>query len=423
MTSKLRVLYAPRNIAGQPTEWAAALRREGVDAKVWSYGDAAFGLPVDREWDQDRLLADPMYRWQALDEAVRGFDVFHFQYGRSLIDAHEPVMPELWDLPLLRSLGKRVYMHWHGSDVRLPSVHAEREADSYLAGSSVDEDAIRARISIARRYCDAVFVSTAGLPDYVPDAELVPLALDVAAWRTTRGAEPAVPVVAHIPSRRSTKGSDLVDSALRPLHDEGVIAYRPLSGLTREQVKAEFAGADIVVDSLTIGDHGLVSCEAMASGAIAVAHIHDRVRAREAMPGAKVEECPIVEATGSNLAEVVRKLASDPGERARIREAGLVWVNQRHDSVVVAQQLLDAYNRPRGRVVSAYPDWPESVGKSRVVALESEVERLRTLLGEGPVAGAVPPMTRRDRLEARPGLHLAVRRADRIYRKLRAKLR
>lgn len=127
--SRLRVLYAPRDIAGQPGEWAAALRREGVDAQVWSFGEPAFGLRPDRVWDQDRLLADPLYRWQALDEAVKSFDVFHFQYGRGLIDAREPVLPELWDLPLLRSLGKRVYMHWHGSDVRLPSVHAEREPD------------------------------------------------------------------------------------------------------------------------------------------------------------------------------------------------------------------------------------------------------------------------------------------------------
>lgn len=419
--SKLRVLYAPRDIAGQPSEWAAALRRQGVDAQVWSFGEAAFGLRPDRVWDQDRLLADPLYRWQVLDEAVRSFDVFHFQYGRGLIDAKEPVLPELWDLPLLRSLGKRVYMHWHGSDVRLPSVHVQREPDSYLADATVDEDAIRARISIARRYCDAVFVSTAGLPDYVPDAELLPLALDVAAWKTTRGAEPAVPIVVHMPSRRSTKGSDLVDAALRPLHEEGVIVYRPLSGLSRDQVKDEFKKADIVVDSLTIGDHGLVSCEAMASGAIAVAHVHERVRAREAMPGFAVEECPIVEATGTTLGEVVRKLAADPGERARVRAEGLTWVAQRHDSAVVARQLLEAYQRPRGRVVSAYPEWPESTGKARVRELEAEIERLRAQLGTD--GAPVPRLSRRDRLEAKPGLHLAVRRADRAYRGLRKRLK
>jgi glycosyltransferase involved in cell wall biosynthesis len=422
--SKLRVLFAPRDIAGQPSEWAAALRRDGVDARVWSFGEPAFGLRPDRVWDQDRLLADPLYRWQVLDEAIKGFDVFHFQYGRSLIDAREPGLPELWDLPLLRSLGKRVYMHWHGSDVRLPSVHAEREPDSYLAGATVDEDAILAKVSVARRYCDAMFVSTAGLLDYVPDAELVPLALDVTAWRTPRGAEPAVPVVVHMPSRRSTKGSDLVDAALRPLHDEGVVVYRPLSGLTREQVKAEFAHADIVIDSLTIGDHGVVSCEAMASGAVAVAHVHERVRAREAMPGAAVEECPIVEATGATLGEAVRKLAADPAERARLRDVGQAWVAQRHDSKVVAKQLLAAYRRPQGQVVSAYPEWPESTGKARVKALEAEIERLRAQLG--PAAGGVqpvPPQGRREKLEARPGLHLAVRRADRLYRKLRKRLR
>lgn len=277
---RLRVLFAPRNIAGQPTEWAAALKELGHHAEVWSFGEAAFGIPVDRVFDQDRLLADPLYRWQVLDDAVRGFDVFHFQYGRSLLNAHEPELPELWDLPLLRSLGKRVFMHWHGSDVRLKSKHMEREGpDSYLADATVDEDAILARVSICRRFCDRMFVSTPGLLDYVPDARHIPLAIDAAAWATERGPEPDKPVVVHIPSKRATKGSHHVDAALIPLHEQGVIEYRALSGLTREQVKAEFRRADMVVDSMTIGDHGLVAVEAMACGAVALAHVHERNRA------------------------------------------------------------------------------------------------------------------------------------------------
>jgi hypothetical protein len=112
------------------------------------------------------------------------------------------VLPALWDLPLLKFLGKRVLMHYRGSDVRLPSVHKEREPDSYFNAvpGAVDEHAIQQRVSIARRHCDALLVSTPGLIDYVNDALLVPHTLDLDAWSHDRPAEPAVPVVVHAPS-------------------------------------------------------------------------------------------------------------------------------------------------------------------------------------------------------------------------------
>ena len=397
--SRLRVLFAPRNIAAQPLEWATALRAAGHHAQVWSFGETAFGLPVDRVWDADRLLADPAYRWQVLTEAVDSFDVLHFQYGRSLLNAHEPTLPELWDLPLLRSLGKRVFMHWHGSDVRLRSLHMEREGpDSYLAAAVVDEDAINARVSVCRRFCQRMFVSTPGLLDYVPDGVHIPLALDTAAWATQRGPEPAVPVVAHIPSRRATKGSHHVDAALRPLHEEGLIEYRPLSGLTREQVRSEFGRADLVVDSMTIGDHGLVAVEAMAAGAVALAHVHERNRARS---GAT----PVVEVVPATLAEVVRSLAGDREERARLRKAGVAWAAEHHDRKVVADRLLDHYRAAAtpNPVPAGYPQWPRTAGDGRLRALEAEIEQLRT-------TGRPSGPSLRDRVEANPRLHLLVRR-------------
>lgn len=413
----LRVLYAPRDIAGQPGTWARGIRALGVEAEVWSFGEPAFGLVPDRVWDADRLLADPAYRWDVLDRAVRGFDVFHFQYGRSLLNAHEPLLPALWDLPLLRSLGKKVFMHWHGSDVRLRSVHMAREPDSYLKDAVVDEPRIHALVEIARRHCDRMFVSTPGLLDYVPDAELVPLAIDAAAWATDRGPEPEVPVVVHLPSKRATKGSHLVDAALRPLHDAGIVEYRPLSGLTHSQVKDAFRRADLVVDSLTIGDHGMVAVEAMACGAIALGHVHERNRAR--VPG-----CPVVEATGADLGDVVRGLAADPDRRARLRGESAAWAAKRHDAARVSGQLLDAYLAPPVKVVGDRPDWAVVEGRGRLVALDAEVSRLRQALGRhGSVADTVPPRTLRDRVEEHPRLHLLLRRADGVRRHARVKMR
>jgi len=367
-----RVLYAPRNIAGQATEYAAAVRPLGFAAEVWSYGDPAFDFGADRVLDRERLLTDPRHRWDVVDEAVRRFDVFHFQYGRSLLDPQAPGLPDLWDLPLLKSLGKRVVMHFRGSDVRLRSVHLAREPHSYfrLADAPCDEPRIAARIAVCRRYCDRMFVSTPGLLDYVPDATWVPHVVDATALATPRGPEPAVPVVVHVPSSRATKGSDVVDPALRGLDGEGVIRYRPLSGLSRAGLLAALRSADVVVDSLTIGDHGLTAVEAMATGAVAVAHVHPRNRDRN--PGV-----PVVEATVEDLAEVVRGLAGDPARRAALRELGRAWVAARHDRPVVGALLAEAYRAPPTRPALGPIDWPRSDAQRRVAELEAEVERLR----------------------------------------------
>jgi hypothetical protein len=85
------------------------------------------GFDADRVLEKSRLVGDPQYRWSVLEEAVRRFDTFHFQYSRSLLFPPEAGLPDLWALPLLKSLGKRVFMHFRGSDVRLRSVHLARE--------------------------------------------------------------------------------------------------------------------------------------------------------------------------------------------------------------------------------------------------------------------------------------------------------
>lgn len=400
MTAR-RVLYAPRNISGQPTEYAEGVRPLGYDGEVWSYGPVAYGYQVDRMVDPDVYLADPRARWVVLDAAVRGFDIYHFQYARSLLTPLGDAGPELWDLPLLKSLGKKVFMHFRGSDVRLRSVHIQREPDSYFltAGIPCDESAILARVAIARRFCDALFVSTPGLLDYVPDAVWIPHAIDPVAWERPPRPEPRIPVVLHAPSRRGTKGSDIVDDVLRDLDRRGVCRYRPVSGLDRPALKAAMQDADLVVDSIGIGDHGMVSVEAMAAGAIPLAHIHERNRARN--PGV-----PVVEATAASLGAVVQELASSPARRAELREHCRFWVCARHDRRVVGRRLAEFYSRPARQPDLKHPEWPRGADVQRVARLEEEVAQLRAhvarrdLQGVGHLGRGLPAFVV-DRLLAR----------------------
>lgn len=410
MSGDRRVLYAPRNISGQASEYVAGIRRHGWDGEVWSYGPPAFGFHADKVVDKGRWITDARYRWDIFDEAVRRFDVFHFQYASSLLIPRGQAAPDLWDIVFLKSLGKKVFMHFRGSDVRLRSMHLAREPDSYFRSADIpcDEPRILGKIEICRRFCDDLFVSTPGLLDYVPEATWIPHALDPAAWECRRPPERAVPVVLHIPSRRGTKSSDRVDEVLSRLHEEGVVVYRALHGLTRAELKAALQNGDIVVDSIGIGDHGLISVEAMATGAIAVAHLHERARARN--PGV-----PVVEASAGTLREVISSLAASPGERERLRDVGRSWVRDHHDRVQIGRALVDRYERPIRDPDLSYPQWPRSETRERVLELERALERERHH-GAASTRRDTPRDTRRDtrplkrRLRERAARNLVLRR-------------
>lgn len=369
--------------------YARCVRDAGHVAEVWSYGPPAFDFGADMVVDVGRYRSDASYRWDLLDRAVREFDVFHFFYGRSLLDPDLPDFPPLLDLPLLKSLDKKLIMNYRGSDVRLRSVHLQREPDSYMRDPAVvcDEERILADISVARRYCDALLVSTPGLIDYVPDAMWLPHVVDVDWWAGGERSEPTRPRVAHMPSRRGTKASDVVDAVANDLARRGVIEYVPLTGLDRTGIRDAFRSVDIVVDSLTIGDHGLVSVEAMAAGAIAVAHVHERNRERN--PGV-----PVVEATVHDLGSVLEDLANDVERRAEIRRASAGWVRSVHSMEAVGPTLIDLYRRPVRRSGLSEPSFPVVAGSARVRSLEAEVESLRATAKAG---GRLQSRGRRER--------------------------
>ena len=161
---KRKVLLAPRNISNQAIAYKQALSGTQYEAEVWSFGEPAFGFTSDRVFDEERLVFDLQYRTEMFSEAVRRFDIFHFQFSRSLLPVREE-LPMLWDLPLLQSCGKRVLMHFRGTDVRRRQAHIKREPHSYFldGGRSVDERVIDDRVAICRMWCDRLLVSTPGL--------------------------------------------------------------------------------------------------------------------------------------------------------------------------------------------------------------------------------------------------------------------
>jgi glycosyltransferase involved in cell wall biosynthesis len=141
----------------------------------------------------------------------------------------------------------------------------------------------------------------------------------------------------HAPSDRKKKGTEYVIAACAHLPVELDI----VEGLPHEQARKRYARADIVVDQLNAGWHGVFALEAMALGKPVVTYLKPDVVEKSAEGyGIRI---PIVSATADSLADALRPLIESPALRRELGAASRAYVEQVHDIDRIADRLIDVY--------------------------------------------------------------------------------
>jgi glycosyltransferase involved in cell wall biosynthesis len=307
----LRVTHCPVNTAGVPWANVQALRRRGVDARLVVF--ERYRLHPEADWSLDRprgLARRQLVQWRALARLLPRTDVFHFYFGLTLV-------PKRLQFPLLRATGKKSVFHFLGSDIR---------------GKTPEQLAYG-------RLADAQVVGSYDAARWVPEAEVIPPGIDLRAWRPEPLHDRARPLIVHAPSSRRRKGTEHVTAACEGLEADLEI----VEGLHHEEARERLRAADIVVDQLNAGWHGLLAIEAMALGKPVVGYLHDEaVRRSEEAFGVRV---PIVNATKETLRERLIPVVASLEERRRLGAASRAYVEAVHDLESVADRLLALYAR------------------------------------------------------------------------------
>lgn len=224
---------------------------------------------------------------------------------------------------------------FHGSDIRPPSRHA---ASSPWSPFRDVTGPVRALEAVASRNAALVaaagvpvFVSTPDLLQWLPGATWCPVVVDSARWRAAakKTSTTGPPVVAHAPSQKWLKGTDLVEPLLRRLSEEGVIEYRHIVGVPHASMPDFYAEADIVLDQFVVGIYGVAACEAMASGRLVMSHVDDFTRAHVREHAGL--ELPIHETTIESLETELRRAVAEPEAFEALRKAGPAFVDAVHD--------------------------------------------------------------------------------------------
>jgi hypothetical protein len=330
-----RVLHAPIEIAGQGSIAVRGLRELGVDAHLFAAAHP-FGydepdiIPPSTPWAYIRTFA----------AAVRAHDVIHFYYGAGFL----PVL-RLVDVRALRALGKQIVVEFFGSDVRIPSLASARNPH-YVQLRGEDDDLARRRMRSWSRLTSGHMI----VGDHSIDASIGPYfkhvhyarqRVDTASWVPRPPAtDCSRPRVVHAPSDFAGKGTRFVRRAVEELRGSGMqFEYDEISGSSHAEVMRHCESADLVVDQLCVGSHGVFSVEAMSMAKPVICNLLPAYRAT--LPAS----CPIISADPDSITDVLRRHLEDAELRHRIGIASRAYAVANHDMRVVARMLLEAYDQ------------------------------------------------------------------------------
>jgi len=327
-----RLVIGMLNTAGQAREWTNAVRHN-TPATAESWGikrtdEAAISFAADRTYTLVNGAADQA--WKDLLQAPTKPTHLIIESGKPIV-IRGTFRRMLFQALTARRHGIRPALLFHGSDIRVPTLHAARHPDSPLHGRL---DGLTAKLETQtqtmRRWLRVwpfpIFISTVDLKHFVPRGRWLPIVPDTS-WFTPMSAistDRPRPHVLHLPSRRALFQSDRVDQICQALHDEGVIEYRSITGVSPGEVRAHVEWSDIVVDKIGLGGTGVMGAEVMASGRLLIGDVDQIVR--DELP-----ELPLIQSSIATLEPVIRDLVADRTTWAARAAAGQAFARKYHD--------------------------------------------------------------------------------------------
>lgn len=369
----MKILHLPTPVGGNSWGLSRGERQLGLQSDVLYTSNSWINYPADRilfntvekrsNTLKDRLknniITKPSKVITLLHEIQRirrEYDVFHFNFGSSLLDTNRFGL-SLLDLPLYSSRGK-IIVTYNGCDARqkYPTMartpfSACHDSNCY-DGICIDRkhDQLKEdKIKKFNKYADAIFALNPDLLHFLPKrAQFLPYT--IANWNTIQ----TVPekdvygdtiTIVHAPTNRGAKGTDIILKTLERIQSiyKKRVKIILVENLPYSEAIKKYAEADLIIDQILIGWYGAFAVEAMKMGKPVVAYV--REDDLSFIPSQMVEDCnkSIINADPCTLYDVLESIIQDPDVLKSYRNRGLTYVNRWHDPVSVAQITKKAY--------------------------------------------------------------------------------
>jgi len=330
----MKILQLPTEIAGQVNLTAKGLRAVGYDAKNASRVKG-FGYPMDinshiADLPYLRNIRNPFlfFLW------VKEYDIFHYHKSAYL--------PKGIDVKYLAKKHKPFFIEFWGSEIR--QAEREQERNPFFSGDNSGNPKKKIkRLEFWSSMTDEVIMSDNSadiyLKPYFDKIHIVRQRVDTSLYRPVfPDLETTKPKIIHAPSAKSAKGTQFVHEAVDKLKKMGLdFEYIEVHGMSHSEAMKIYPQADIIIDQLTLGSHGVFACEAMSLGKPVICYIMDDLI--DTYP----EGFPIINANPNTITEVLEELILSPKIRNEIGKTSRAYVEREHDIKVVAKRLMKIY--------------------------------------------------------------------------------
>ncbi len=365
-TKTLKILFAPVNTASMPAITAKAINQlAGYEAKYLNFVKHKF--LKENEYQIKTYSSFVVFRFSKKISIISNIYGFLFWLYHSILSAIA-VFKSIWwcdvlhwsgatilpfglELKFAKLLGKKRFIEWVGSDIRVPEVTMQESKwykDIFYNGY---EYPVENKITSYKR--QSKFKDAGFTPILVPEMQLFlkPGLFERVYTTQYRGPgiyetfEPKVEKVnkgvvsiLHCPSAPNAKGSNLIAPIIAKLKEKYPIEYIMLTGVPRSQVLENMMTCDIYIDQIVLGSYASAAIEAMSFGKPTLAYIMPSVF-KKGLP----KECPIVNVNADTLEGVLTTLICDENLRIRIGQESKAFVETFHSPKRLALELIQIY--------------------------------------------------------------------------------
>lgn len=271
------------------------------------------------------------------------YDVFHFHM---ILALQNRFSPRLEDFEQLKRQGKKLVIQHHGSEVRRLSLASQNNPYMRERNDYIGEETIISNLEQLSKIFDHAIVHDYELiphiKEYYQNIHLIRHPIDLNQYLPIYPSQSnEEPLVVHAPSQRDVKGTEFILNAISQLRNEGHnrFKFKLIENLRYEDALKTYQQADIIIDQLRIGAHGVVSLEAMALGKPVICYIRGDLV--DKYPG----NLPIANANPETIYSVLKELLQSPTKRIDLGVKGRKYVEQYHNPTIIAKELMSLYEK------------------------------------------------------------------------------
>lgn len=353
----MKIIHLPTSLCGLPYGLSQGERSIGLESDTLVMYTHNNSYPstytlFDRSYSKN---TDILRISSTLVKLLVKYDVFHFNYGNTLIDSMGLGIP-LLDLPLYKLCNKKIIVTYSGCDIRQKYAVMDKWSDSACANANCYHgicnsgtlDSLRKKkLAKFDKYADTIFTGSPDLFFLLPERTIF-LPYTLINWDNIVSKQyiEHTPIkIVHASTDRGCKGTNIIIDVFLKLKEKynDKIELIIVENMTNEDALNIYKTADLIIDQLYIGWYGVFATECMKMGTPVMSFIRDENL--EYIPAQMEFDLykSIISVTPATLYDTLCTVIEDPNILKTYSHNSLKYVNKWHNPTYSAGIAKQAY--------------------------------------------------------------------------------